>query len=273
MAKRKTITVGAINDITPIDPPTSEPKEIIVTPKKELILEGDPEAQLAFATKAANALMTVVKNKPKPVIIRGKQYLEYGDWQVLGRFYGATVEIEWTKKLLNSEGKTHGYEARALVNRNGETIASAEGMCTTDEERWGDAEEYAIRSMAQTRTAAKALRNAFGWVAELAGYSATPAEEMPRDDYRSNNQGATIDISDENGSDVQVATDDTQSVAWKQRQALIYIFKRNRIDPLDKDACERFVADRTGLALVEGNFQTIIEKLEEPFIVTGAKNN
>ncbi len=159
------------------------PKEVAivaVAPKRELVLEGDPDAQLAFAGKAANALMRVVKNKPRPVMIQGKQYLEYGDWQVLARFYGATVEIEWTKPLLKSDGKIKGYEARALVKRQGEVISSAEGMCTTDENRWGQAEEYAVRSMAQTRTAAKALRNAFGWVAELAGYSATPAEEMPQ---------------------------------------------------------------------------------------------
>lgn len=143
--------------------------------KKELVLEGDPEAQLAFATKAANALMTVVRSKKNPVIIQGKQYLEFGDWQVLARFYGATVEIEWTKEL---EGKK-GYEARAIVKRGTEVISSAEGMCTRDERRWAKADDYAVRSMAQTRTAAKALRNAFGWVAELAGYSATPAEEMP----------------------------------------------------------------------------------------------
>jgi hypothetical protein len=33
--------------------------------------------------------------------------------------------------------------------------------------------------MAQTRSAAKALRNAFGWIITLSGFEATPAEEMP----------------------------------------------------------------------------------------------
>lgn len=146
---------------------------VVEPARKELILEGDPEAQLAFASKAANALMSVVGKKKNKVMIQGKQYLEFGDWQVLARFYGATVEIEWTKELPN------GFEARALVKRAGEVISSAEGMCTRDERRWKTADDYAVRSMAQTRTSAKALRNAFGWVAELAGYSATPAEEMP----------------------------------------------------------------------------------------------
>lgn len=53
------------------------------------------------------------------------------------------------------------------------------------EKRWGTADEYAVNSMAQTRASAKALRNAFGWVAELAGYQSTPAEEMPGEYDRS----------------------------------------------------------------------------------------
>src|SRR5262245_58284969 len=105
--------------------------------KRELVLEGDPEAQLAYAHKAAKALMNVVSQKPDPVKINGKQYLEYGDWQVLGRFYGATVEIEWTHPIFEKEGsdKIIGYEARALVKRQGEIISSAEGMCMRDEKR------------------------------------------------------------------------------------------------------------------------------------------
>ncbi len=37
---------------------------------------------------------------------------------------------------------------------------------------------FQLRSMAQTRAAAKALRNALAWVVVLAGYKPTPAEEM-----------------------------------------------------------------------------------------------
>ena len=38
--------------------------------------------------------------------------------------------------------------------------------------------QFQLRSMAQTRAGAKALRNALGWVVVLAGYKPTPAEEM-----------------------------------------------------------------------------------------------
>lgn len=150
-------------------------KEVAIVPsiKKDLILEGDPEAQLAFAGKAAKALMKVAK----PINIQGKEYLPFGSWQILGRFFGSTVGIEWTKKIAEGD-KLLGYEARAIVYRSGEVISSAEASCMKTERNWSSRDEYAIKSMAQTRACAKALRNAFGWVAEMGGYAATPFEEM-----------------------------------------------------------------------------------------------
>ncbi len=41
---------------------------------------------------------------------------------------------------------------------------------------------FQLRSMAQTRAGAKALRNALAWVVVLAGYRPTPAEELPQQD-------------------------------------------------------------------------------------------
>lgn len=145
----------------------------VVQQKRELVLEGDPEQQLEFAKKAATALMRVVK----PVKIANKDYLQFGGWQTLGRFFGATVGVEWSKRI-EENGKLLGYEARAVVHQHGEVISSAEAVCMKSERRWGSADEYAVKSMAQTRASAKALRNAFGWVAELAGLESTPAEEM-----------------------------------------------------------------------------------------------
>jgi hypothetical protein len=142
-----------------------------------LILEGDPEAQLDYAQKAAKALMKRVEAKPRKVIISGKQYLEFGDWQTVGRFFGSTVGIEWSRPIERQE-EIIGYEARAVVYQHGQIISSAEHICLRGEKNWGNRDEYAVKSMAQTRAGAKALRNAFGWVAELAGYDSTPAEEM-----------------------------------------------------------------------------------------------
>lgn len=155
-----------------------------VRPQQELVLSGDPDKQIEFAQKAATALMKVVK----PVQIQGKPYLQFGGWQTLARFFGATVAIEWTQKLVDDKEHLVGYEARAIVYQGGSIISSAEASCMCNEKRWKTAEEYAVKSMAQTRASAKALRNAFGWVAELAidpstnqKLQSTPAEEMNYD--------------------------------------------------------------------------------------------
>jgi hypothetical protein len=65
-----------------------------------------------------------------------------------------------------------------VLDDTGRIIGSSEGMCMSDEQNWRGKPSYALRSMAQTRTAGKALRSLFAHIAVLAGYSPTPAEEM-----------------------------------------------------------------------------------------------
>ena len=119
-------------------------------------------------------------------MINGEQYLEFEDWQTLGRFYGATVGVEWTKPLreeIDEKGNTKliGYEAKAIVYIKGEIVSSAEAMCLFTERNWKGKDEFTLRSMAQTRASAKALRNVLAWVAVLGGFKPTPLEEMPSD--------------------------------------------------------------------------------------------
>lgn len=152
-------------------------RALSVPDQKTVVLQGDPKQQLEFAKQCSVALMDVLKLKPKKVMINGRQYLEYEDWQTLARFYGASVGTEWTKPLERG-GKLIGYEAKAIVTMKGELVSSAESMCTRDERNWALRDEFALRSMAQTRACAKALRNVFAWIVVMAGLAATPAEEM-----------------------------------------------------------------------------------------------
>jgi hypothetical protein len=159
-------------------PHEREARHIIqVGAKPGLLLEGDPEKPVEFAQKASRALMGLIKSKPQPVMINGEQGMELEDWQMLGRFYGATVGTEWTRRIMPGD-KVHGYESRAVVYRSGEIISAAEAMCTRDEQNWAKRDESILRSMVQTRASAKALRNAFAWVAVMTGLKPTPAVEM-----------------------------------------------------------------------------------------------
>ncbi len=100
-----------------------------------LVLQREPSAVLAEASKAAKALMTVMAAKPKKVIMNGEQYIENEDWLTIGHFYGVTAKIESDRYC--EFGTVHGWEATAiLVARDGREIGRATAMCLDDEEKW-----------------------------------------------------------------------------------------------------------------------------------------
>lgn len=242
--------------------PVDLSKEVAVP--KTLVMEGEPDEQLIFAHKAASALMAWVEQKPKKVMIRGEQYLEFGDWQILARFYGSTVGVEWTRSITlgSPDGNgvnpplVRGYEARATVLRNGEVISSAEAMCTRDERNWRDRDEFMLKSMAQTRASAKALRQAFGWVAELAGMKSTPAEEMGEQYDKSPVEDTALVIT------LDTDTDAPEKTPTELRMQLFEILRSRGVDVKSKFACEEYVAETTQLALVPSNFAAIVELLK-----------
>jgi hypothetical protein len=110
-------------------------------PIKDITVYRDPKIVLEEARRAAEALTDVVKAKLKKVIINDEQYLEFEDWQTLGRFYGLTVKVQWTKPVI-LEG-VRGWEAQAVIlDRDGNIISSAEAMCLNDEEKWSSKPKY-----------------------------------------------------------------------------------------------------------------------------------
>lgn len=136
-----------------------------------------PEAVLDEAKRAARVLADIVSAKSKPVIFNNEQYLEFEDWQTLARFYGVTAKVVRSEYLECRQAR--GYEARAVAIRaDGVELSAADAQCLDDEPNWRGRPMFMLRSMAQTRACAKALRNVLAWVVVLAGYKPTPAEEM-----------------------------------------------------------------------------------------------
>jgi hypothetical protein len=85
---------------------------------------------------------------------------------------------EKEKRIVNGPGRG-GWEARVEVfTAAGQLVGAAEAECRWEETDWQDRDSYAVRSMAATRATSKALRQPLGFIIELAGFSATPAEEM-----------------------------------------------------------------------------------------------
>lgn len=147
-----------------------------VIDERDLQLAREPNLVLEEAHRAAKALNDVITKKKKPVIMNGEQYLEFEDWQTVGKFYGVTVKVVSSGPI--TLGTVTGFEARAVAIWKGEEVSAAEAMCLNDEKNWANKPLFMLRSMAQTRAAAKALRNVLAWVVVLAGYRPTPAEEI-----------------------------------------------------------------------------------------------
>jgi hypothetical protein len=157
---------------------------VVVAEAGELMQVAHPKAVIGAAQSAAEALKGVIARKPKAVLINGEQYLEFEDWQTVGRFYGYTAGLECEPEYVDVGG-VKGFKATSIaLDKDGTVRSRATAYCMADEDRWSKAPIYQLASMAQTRANAKVLRNVLSWIAVLAGYKPTPAEEM--DGVRSN---------------------------------------------------------------------------------------
>jgi hypothetical protein len=149
------------------------------------VVPVSPQEQMNQAADMAKLLKTVVAQAGLARKLGGrKEHLEFEAWQTIARWHHCTPSTEWTRPIKDGE-KIIGWEARVnVLDEQGRVIGSSEGMCMADEPNWRGKPSYALRSMAQTRTAGKALRSLFAHIAVLAGYSPTPAEEMDGVDVR-----------------------------------------------------------------------------------------
>lgn len=139
----------------------------------------DPALVIVKAAAISDALARAVRDRKLYVRINGKEHVLVGGWTLLGSMLGVFPITVWSRAL--DDGWEARVEARTL---DGRTVGAAESECLRSERRWAKADDYAIRSMAQTRATSKALRMPLGFVMELAGFDATPADEIPVEDDR-----------------------------------------------------------------------------------------
>jgi hypothetical protein len=139
---------------------------------------SDPEVALARMAKVAAALVDVVRDRGLVVRISGREHLTAEAWTTLGGMLGVVPIVVWTRPLDDGAGWEARVEARTL---DGRVVGAAESMCTRAERTWRDRDEYALRSMAQTRAIGRALRAPLGQVVRIAGYDPAGAEEIDAD--------------------------------------------------------------------------------------------
>ncbi len=153
--------------------------EIAVLPEEQTASLGTirlatPEAVIDRAKSIATSLAQIIKDKELFNTINGKEYVRVEGWTTLGAILGVLPREVGVKKIEN------GYEARVELIRQSDcaVIGAASALCSRDERLWAGRDEHAVRSMAITRATSKAYRLGFSWIIQLAGYQATPAEEM-----------------------------------------------------------------------------------------------
>lgn len=146
-------------------------------PPTTLFGTDDPVAVIEKATIVASALADLISKQGLFSNISGKTHVRVEGWTLLGTMLGIFPVLEYCHPVEVDGVK--GYEAKVNAKtRDGDIVGSAISYCMRNESRWKNADTYAISSMAQTRATSKALRGPLGFVVTMAGYEATPAEEL-----------------------------------------------------------------------------------------------
>jgi len=135
----------------------------------------NPGALMRQATDVAGVCREIVLKTA--CNIQGRKYVKCEGWMSIATAHGC---IASSRDVQRVEG---GWVAIGEIRRisDGVLLSQAEGYVGKDEKRWGNADEYACRAMAQTRAISRACRAAFAHVVVLidGGLSTTPAEEIP----------------------------------------------------------------------------------------------
>jgi hypothetical protein len=196
-------------------PPSTAIAHISATPPA-IIAGEEPTEILEKAGAIATALADLIEKQNLAVNVGRGKHVEVGGWQALGALVGALggtplhAETVWSRRVGDEHGAPERTSYHAVVKRYhsrekggglretveydvdgfsweacveirtlaGVVVGRAEAMCSRTEEPWGQRDEFALRSMAETRAESRAYRRAVGWLVSIAGYSATPAEEM-----------------------------------------------------------------------------------------------
>jgi hypothetical protein len=164
-----------------------------------------PVQVIESATQVANALKDVLRQQGMIQNIQGRDHVRVEGWQTTGAMLGLAAKVVWARPISDPVTKQpipvqyevvefnrktqverrftvdgYDWEARVeVVKGDGTVIAAAEGMCSRKESTWAKRDDFSLRSMAQTRATSKALRGVLGFIVTMAGYEATPSEEMP----------------------------------------------------------------------------------------------
>ena len=194
------------------------------------LFSHDPEKAYREAQQLVNVVASRCTGSGYLVNIRGKQYPKIEWWTSVSASLGLFPQVLYSKRL-DRDGEI-AYEAKVEVYRNGQIIASGEAMCSNREDRWRNADEYAIKSMSITRASGKAYRIPLSFLAVMAGLEVTPAEEM-----RVHESTQSIPMYERTNNH----TDERASE--KQQAAVRGLIENDKVYPNEKRQIHEFIED------------------------------
>ena len=156
-------------------------KQSRATPEKSTALEARGTYNVAMpeqAAKMANVLKNYIVKQRLYSNIKGKNFAHVDGWQFAGSLMNTYPKVTKVENLSIDKEIKWKADVEIIDVKSGEAVGFGAALCSDKEKIKKGFEEYAILSMAQTRAIGKAYRNRVGWIMKLAGYEATPAEEM-----------------------------------------------------------------------------------------------
>jgi len=144
----------------------------------ELFPTKNPAEVVKIAKDISEAVSDIVEKQRLYDKIKDKKYVRCEGWTTMGAMLGLFPQIvEVREEKINDKNKKYVAvcEIRTL---DGRLVSRAESECSSLEKNKVGQEDYALRSMAETRAVSKAFRICLSWVMTLAGYEPTPAEEV-----------------------------------------------------------------------------------------------
>ena len=225
-----------------------------------LVLQAsDPVEVVQRATRIANALRDVISKNKLASQISGREYVRCEGWTTMGAMLGVTPhEISVTEH----DGIFTAVVALCRIG-DGVEIARASAECGAPDELdrrgqplWSARPRYARRSMALTRATSKVCRLAFSWIMTLAGYEATPAEEVPSGGFEEHQQPASDDSGKHPGP--------------TEPQAMVLPFGKKKGTPL-KDLTSEELSTLSAWCRKKNTFPDLVEAADEILSMRGGE--
>lgn len=157
---------------------TSQNSALVAERNPGNMLDMHPKLKIQVATEIANILKDIIDSQELYKMIGKGKHVVVEGWTTLGTLLGVTPR---EKSVEETPDGSYIASVDLVRADTGCVIGGGSALCSVDEENWSPSrvDKFARRSMAITRATGKAYRLSFSWIMTLAGYHATPYEEMP----------------------------------------------------------------------------------------------